>query len=137
MREGAAAAARAIRLSPRDPFSAIYYGVAGYAAYAGRDYGKSIRLGRESIRQRNDFVAAHRVITAAAGMTGDASLAKSTLKEFGGSIPMFRWPWSEAGFPSGSGRARAFSGRLCAAPAWSRRPSVNWRTLGAPFLLPE
>ena len=82
VREGAAAAARAIRLSPRDPFSAIYYGVASYAAYAGRNYGESIRLGRESIRQRNDFVAAHRVITAAAGMTGDADLARSTLKEF-------------------------------------------------------
>jgi tetratricopeptide (TPR) repeat protein len=82
VREGAAAAGRAIRLSPRDPFSAIYYGVASYAAYAGRNYGESIRLGRESIRQRNDFVAAHRVITAAAGMTGDADLARSTLKEF-------------------------------------------------------
>ena len=56
VREGAAAAGRAIRLSPRDPFSAIYYGVASYAAYVGRDYGESIRLGRESIRQRNDFV---------------------------------------------------------------------------------
>jgi hypothetical protein len=60
------AADRAIRLSPRDPFSAIYYGVAGYAAFVERDYGESIRLCRESIRQRNDFVGAHRVITAAA-----------------------------------------------------------------------
>ena len=33
-REGAAAADRAIRLSPRDPFSAIYYAVASYAAYS-------------------------------------------------------------------------------------------------------
>ena len=81
VREGAAAAARAIRLSPRDPFSAIYYAVASYAAFVERDYGESIRLGRESIRQRNDFVAAHRVMTAAAGMAGDPGLAKSTLKE--------------------------------------------------------
>jgi TolB-like protein/Tfp pilus assembly protein PilF len=80
-REGAAAADRAIRLSPRDPFSAIYYGVAGYAAFVERDYGESIRLCRESIRQRNDFVGAHRVITAAAGMAGDANLASSMLKE--------------------------------------------------------
>jgi TolB-like protein len=81
VREGAAAAARAIRLSPRDPFSAIYYAVASYAAFVERDYGESIRLGRDSIRQRNDFVAAHRVMTAAAGMAGDPGLAKSTLKE--------------------------------------------------------
>jgi TolB-like protein/Tfp pilus assembly protein PilF len=81
VREGAAAAARAIRLSPRDPFSAIYYGVEGYAAFVARDYGESIRLARESIRQRNDFVAALRVMTAAAGMAGDTELAKSTLKE--------------------------------------------------------
>ena len=80
-REGAEAARRAIRLSPRDPFSAIYYGVAGYAAFVERDYGESIRLCRESVRQRSDFVGAHRVITAAAGMAGDTDLGKSMVKE--------------------------------------------------------
>ena len=80
--ESRAAADRAIRLSPRDLFSAIYYAVAGYAAYVQRDYGEAIRLLRESIRQRNDFVAAYRVITAAAGMAGDTDLANSMLREF-------------------------------------------------------
>src|SRR5260370_11498321 len=81
-RESAAAADRAIRLSPRDSFSAIYYAVAGYAAFVQRDCGEAIRLCREGIRQRNDFVAGYRVITAAAGMAGDTELAKSMLKEF-------------------------------------------------------
>ena len=37
-REGAEAARRALRLSPRDPFAAIYNGVAAYAAFVERDY---------------------------------------------------------------------------------------------------
>jgi TolB-like protein/Tfp pilus assembly protein PilF len=98
-REGAAAAARAIRLSPRDPFSAIYYGVASYAAFVQRDYGESIRLGRESIRQRKDFVASHRVMTAAAGMAGDAELAESILKEFRRVHPDVSLAWTRNWLP--------------------------------------
>ena len=36
--EGDAAARQALRLSPRDPFAAIYCGVAGYCQYVGRNY---------------------------------------------------------------------------------------------------
>ena len=42
-REGAEAARRALRLSPWDPSSAIYCGVAAYAAYVERDYDEAIR----------------------------------------------------------------------------------------------
>jgi hypothetical protein len=60
------AARRALRLSPRDPFSAVYYGIAACAQFSGRNYDETIRLSREGIRQRTDFVGAHRVLTAAA-----------------------------------------------------------------------
>ena len=53
---------RALRLSPRDPFSAVYYGIAAYAQFIGRNYDEAIRLSREGIRQRSDFVGAHRVL---------------------------------------------------------------------------
>ena len=56
------AARRALRLSPRDPFSAIYYGIAAYAQFVGRNYDEAMRLAREAIRQRGDFVGAHRVL---------------------------------------------------------------------------
>jgi len=98
-RESAAAANRAIQLSPRDPFSAIYYAVAGYAAYVQRDYGEAIRLLRESIRQRNDFVAAYRVITAAAGMASDTDLASSMLKEFQRLHPNVSLAWIQSWLP--------------------------------------
>ena len=75
------AANRALRLSPRDPFSAIYYGVAAYAQFLGRDYENAMRLAREAIRQRADFVGAHRVLVAAAGMTGQREIAKAALNE--------------------------------------------------------
>ena len=68
--EAAAAANRAIRLSPRDPFLALYYGSACLAQFFGRNYEEAIRLARISIRLRSDFAGAHRVLTAAAGMVG-------------------------------------------------------------------
>ena len=70
------AARRALRLSPRDPFSAIYYGIAAYAQFVGRNYDEAMRLAREGIRQRGDFVGAHRVLTAAAGMSGQGDVAE-------------------------------------------------------------
>src|SRR3984957_12620827 len=70
--EANVAARRALRLSPRDPFSAIFYGIASYAQFVGRNYDEALRLSREGIRQRSDFVGAHRVLTAASGMAGEA-----------------------------------------------------------------
>ena len=78
--DGDAAARRALRLSPRDPFSAIYYGIAAYAQFIGRNYDEAIQLARESLRQRGDFVGAHRVLTASAGMSGQRALAASALE---------------------------------------------------------
>ena len=46
--EGDLAARRALRLSPRDPFSAIYYGIAAYAQFVGRNYDEAMRLAREA-----------------------------------------------------------------------------------------
>ncbi len=79
--EAARAAQRALRLSPRDPLAAIYCGIAAYAQYVGRNYEEAMRLAREGIRQRGDFVGAHRVLTAAAAMAGQNDVAKAALNE--------------------------------------------------------
>jgi TolB-like protein/Tfp pilus assembly protein PilF len=86
-REGAEAAHRALRLSPRDPSAAIFYGIAAYAAYVERDYIESIALCRKSIRLRSDFVAGWRVMTAAAGMAGDTKLAAEALEGYRRTLP--------------------------------------------------
>jgi TolB-like protein/Tfp pilus assembly protein PilF len=78
--EGDAAIRRALRLSPRDPMGAIYQGVGAYIQFACRRYDEAIKLARESLRQRADFVGAHRVLTAAAGMTGDRELSAAALQ---------------------------------------------------------
>src|SRR5229473_3220592 len=72
---------RALRFSPRDPLSALYYGAASYAQFVGRNYEKAMQLARESRRLRGDFVGAHRVLTAAAGMAGQADVAAAALQE--------------------------------------------------------
>jgi TolB-like protein len=97
--EGDAAARRAISLSPRDPFLGVYYGVAAYAQFIGRNYEEAIRLAREGIRQRSDFVGAHRVLTAAAGMAGDKELAQSALAELKRAQPNVSLAWIADNMP--------------------------------------
>src|SRR6195256_4034398 len=75
--EADAAARRALRLSPRDPYSAIFCGIAAYAQFIGRNYDEAMRLARDSIRQRSDFVGGHRVLTAAAAMAGQDDVART------------------------------------------------------------
>jgi TolB-like protein len=98
-REGAEAARRALRLSPRDPFSAVYYGIAGYAAFVERDYDEAIRLSREGIRQRTDFAGGYRVLTAAAAMAGDLDLARTALQELRRVQPNISLTWAESQLP--------------------------------------
>jgi TolB-like protein len=97
--EGAAAAARALRLSPRDPFSAIYYGIAAYAQFVGRNYAEAMRLARQGIRQRNDFVGAHRVLTAAAGMSGLTEAATTALHDLRRAQPNVSLEWIATHIP--------------------------------------
>jgi TolB-like protein len=86
-REGREAAQRALRLSPRDPFAAIFYGIAGYIAYVERDYTEAIALCRKGIRLRSDFVGGWRVMAAAAGMAGDADIAAEAMQGYRRTLP--------------------------------------------------
>jgi len=98
-REAEEVAGRALRLSPRDPYSAVYAGVLAYAKFLGGDYEGAIQLSREAIRQRSDFVGAHRVLTAAAGMAGDATLAASGLEECRRAQPNLSLDWIATEMP--------------------------------------
>ena len=114
------AARRALRLSPRDPYSAVYFGIAAYARFLGGDYEEAMRLAREALRQRSDFVGAHRVLTAAAGMAGQAEIAAAALA----GVPpraaqrfarLDREQCRSSWTPTGSTISKA-----SAAPAWTR-----------------
>jgi len=93
------AAQRAIRLSPRDPSSAIYYGIAAYAQFVGRNYQEAIALAREAIRQRGDLTGAYRVLTVAAGMSGQAEVATAALQELRRAQPNISLAWIENQLP--------------------------------------
>jgi tetratricopeptide (TPR) repeat protein len=91
--EGDLAARRALRLSPRDPFSALYYGIGSYTQFVGRNYDEAMRMARQAIRQRGDFVGAHRVLTAAAGMAGETEVATAALRELRRAQPNISLAW--------------------------------------------
>ena len=97
--EGELAARRALRLSPRDPFSAVYYGIAAYTQYVGRNYPEAMRLARDGLRQRGDFVGAHRVLTAAAGMAGQRDVAAAALRELRRAQPNISLAWIASHMP--------------------------------------
>src|SRR3954471_23226042 len=97
--EGDAAARQALRFSPRDPFAGIYSGVAAYCQYIGRNYDEAIRLSRESLRQRADFVGAHRVLTASLGMSGEVAAAEVALEALRRVQPGFSLEWLASEMP--------------------------------------
>jgi TolB-like protein/tetratricopeptide (TPR) repeat protein len=94
-----AATQRAIRQSPRDPSSAIYYGVAAYAQFVGRNYREAIALAREATRQRGDLSGAYRVLTVAAGMSGQIELATTALQELRRTQPNISLAWIATQLP--------------------------------------
>lgn len=97
--EGDHAAREALRFSPRDPFAAIYCGVAAYCQYVGGQYGEAMRMSREALRQRGDFVGAHRVLTAAAAQAGQADVAKSALADLRVVQPGISLDWLDEQMP--------------------------------------
>ena len=99
LEEADRAARRALRLSPRDPFSAIYLGIAAYSQFVGRNYDEAMRLAREAIRQRSDFSGAHRVLTAAAGMAGQTEVSTAALQELRRAQPNISLAWIASEMP--------------------------------------
>jgi TolB-like protein/cytochrome c-type biogenesis protein CcmH/NrfG len=97
--DGDKAAGRALRLSPRDPYSAVYLGIAAYAQFLGSRYEEAMRLAREALRQRVDFVGAHRVLTAAAGMAGQIDVAVAALRELRRAQPNVSLAWIASYMP--------------------------------------
>ena len=92
-RDADKAARRALRLSPRDPYSGVFSGIAAYAQFLGGDYEEAMRLAREALRQRGDFVGAHRVLTAAAAMAGHLDVARAALQELRRAQPNVSLAW--------------------------------------------
>ena len=98
-RQADEAGRRALRLSPRDPYSAVYQGIVAYAQFLGGNYEEAMRLSRDALRQRSDFVGAHRVLTAAAGLSGDKETAKAALQELRRAQPSISCAWIASHMP--------------------------------------
>jgi hypothetical protein len=73
--------------------------LAAYCQYVDRDYEEAIRLSREALRQRSDFVGAHRVLTAAAAMAGQGDVAKAARQELRAAQPNIKLGWIESRMP--------------------------------------
>ncbi|HJW39683.1 MAG TPA: hypothetical protein VJ476_00475 [Rhizomicrobium sp.] len=86
-------------MSPRDPLSAIYYGIASYAHYVGRDYEAAMRLAREAARQRGDFVGGLRVLVASAGMLERGEIAHAALADLKRAQPNISLRWIAENMP--------------------------------------
>src|SRR5262249_47425867 len=92
-KEAGVAAAKALRLSPRDPFAAIYNGIAAHAQLVGRNYEGAMRLAGASIRLRTDHVSGYRMLTASAAMAGRIEIATAALQELRRRQPDFLLAW--------------------------------------------
>jgi hypothetical protein len=73
--------------------------VAAFARFVGRDYGEAIRLSRDALRQRRDLAGAHRVLTAAAGMSGLTDVAATALQALRRAQPDITLAWIATQMP--------------------------------------
>ena len=105
-------ARRALRLSPRDPFSAIYYGVASYAQFVGRNYDEAMRARARghplAQRLRRRPPRAHR----GGGMAGQAEIAAAALRELRRAQPNISLAWIASRCRSSTTPTAPLSGRL-------------------------
>jgi TolB-like protein/Tfp pilus assembly protein PilF len=97
--EAYGACVRALRSSPRDPFSAVYTAIGGFAQFLGRNYEDSMRLASEAIRLRGEFAGAYRVLAAAAGMAGRAEAAAAALDNLRRAQPGISLDWIATHMP--------------------------------------
>jgi TolB-like protein/Tfp pilus assembly protein PilF len=102
--EGSDAARRALRLSPRGPFSAICTTVAAYAEFVGRNYDEAVRLAREGVRQRFDFVSGYRTLAASAAMAGQIDVARAAIQELRRAQPNLSLAWITDNIPVQGGQ---------------------------------
>jgi tetratricopeptide (TPR) repeat protein len=93
------AAQRALRLSPRDPFSQVYAGIRGFAQFLGGNYEEAMRLATEATRERSEFAGGYRVLTAAAGMAGEADVAADALDQLRRAQPNISLEWIATQMP--------------------------------------
>jgi tetratricopeptide (TPR) repeat protein len=93
------AARRALRLSPRDPLSALYYGVSSYAQFVGRNYEEALQLAQTAVRLRSDYVGALRLLAASAAMAGQSKTAASALQELRRAQPNVSLAWIASQMP--------------------------------------
>ena len=63
------------------------------------DYDQAIHFSREALRQRSDFVGAHRVLTASLGMSGQKEAAKVALAALLRAQPNFSLAWLSTQMP--------------------------------------
>jgi hypothetical protein len=85
------------------------YLFAPYAQFVAGNYDEAIRLAREGIRQRGDFVGAHRVLTVAAAMAGHDDIAKAALQELRRVQPNISLAWIAKEMPIQQAAAREHS----------------------------
>ena len=118
------AARRALRLSPRDPLSALYYGVASYAQFVGRNYEEAMQLAQAAVRLRGDYVGAHSgCLLLPRPWPGKSTSPRPHCSLYAGHNPIFRWPGSRARCP--------FSRKPNESTIWKHFAGLAWISIFA------
>jgi len=102
--EAVAATQSALRLSPRDPFLAIYWHGRLRAVHRPQLRGSDAAGARRAAPARR-LVDAHRVLAAAAGVAGERDIAAAALTELRGAQPNVSSPGSKVTCRSGRRRS--------------------------------
>ena len=113
------AARRALRLSPRDPFSGDLLRHRRLCAVCRTQLQEAMRLAREALRQRSDFVGGHRVLTAARHGRDRTRWPRPPCRNFAALSPISRWPGSRTRCRSSATPTASTIWKASAGPGWS------------------
>jgi len=90
---------RALRMSPQGPLKAFFYSGTCVAHYYAHRYDEAVEWGREAIRERPGFTAAHRILCASLAQAGRKSETSRAMKRLREVQPNISVSWIERYVP--------------------------------------
>jgi TolB-like protein/DNA-binding winged helix-turn-helix (wHTH) protein/Flp pilus assembly protein TadD len=99
---------QALRMSPHDPYNAIFYSYLSAAHYIAKRYTEAVGFGRKAVQLRHGMTGAHRIYIASLAQAGQLGEARAALEKLKQIQPNLSIAWIEKHVPYTPGPMRHF-----------------------------
>ncbi len=99
---------QAMRMSPRDPLNAIFFGGLAASHYMAGSYDKAVEAARQGVQSRPGMASAHRILCASLGQAGLVDEASAAMRQLRGLQPDLSVAWIKQSVPYTPGPMERF-----------------------------